>query len=147
MMVEMCGGGSSYTNKKGEGLQKINVSFNQISDDLLQNTLHLDQFPVFKTGYDQFQQVTNDFPEFEKWGVFVFAGLVWVYLTARPGVLIGAIDAYVLGPAQKVFDGLSGRRNLKTSDFLIGDKLGEGSFGVVYSGVVVPKNIVATPVL
>ncbi|KAM0053879.1 putative protein kinase Group-Pl-4 family [Helianthus debilis subsp. tardiflorus] len=121
--------------------QKLNVSFNQISDDLLENTLHLDQFPVFKTGYDQFQQVTSDFPEVEKWGVFVFAGLVWVYLTARPGVLIGAIDAYVLAPAQKVFDGLSGRRNLKTSDFLIGDKLGEGSFGVVYSGVVVPKNM------
>ncbi|KAJ0842792.1 putative non-specific serine/threonine protein kinase [Helianthus annuus] len=139
--------------------QKLNVSFNQISDDLLENTLHLDQFPVFKTGYDQFQQVTSDFPEVEKWGydqfqqvtsdfpevekwgVFVFAGLVWVYLTARPGVLIGAIDAYVLGPAQKVFDGLSGRRNLKSSDFLIGDKLGEGSFGVVYSGVVVPKNM------
>ncbi|KAJ0946382.1 putative non-specific serine/threonine protein kinase [Helianthus annuus] len=104
---------------------------------------------IYSTGFVTLpiDQVTNDFPEFEKWGVFVFAGLVWVYLTARPGVLIGAIDAYVLGPAQKVFDGLSGRRNLKTSDFLIGDKLGEGSFGVVYSGVVVPKNIVATPVL
>ncbi|MFS7968073.1 putative non-specific serine/threonine protein kinase [Helianthus anomalus] len=100
-MVDMCSGGSSYTDRKG---------------------------------YDQFQQVTNDCPEFEKWGVFVFVGLVWVYFTARPGVLIGAIDAYVLGPAQKVFDNLSGRRNLKTSDFLIGDKLGEGSFGVVYFG-------------
>ncbi|CAN4092600.1 unnamed protein product [Withania somnifera] len=27
------------------------------------------------------------------------------------------------------------------SDFLIGDRLGEGSFGIVYSGVVVPKNV------
>ncbi|KAI7748706.1 hypothetical protein M8C21_029964 [Ambrosia artemisiifolia] len=120
---------------------RLNVSFNQISDTLLENTLHLDQYPVFKTGYDQFQQVTNDFPEVEKWGVFVFAGLVWLYLTARPGVLIGAIDAYLLGPVQKVVDGLTGRRSLKRNDFLIGDKLGEGSFGVVYSGVVVPKNM------
>ncbi|KAM0060879.1 putative non-specific serine/threonine protein kinase [Helianthus debilis subsp. tardiflorus] len=141
MMVGMCGGGLSYTDGIGEGLQKINVSFNKIYDDLLENTLHLDQFSVFKKGYDQFQQMPNDFPEFEKWGVFVFAGLVWVYLTARPGVLIGAVDAYFLGPAKKVLDGLSRRRNLKTSDFLIGDKLGVGSFGVVYSGVMVPKNL------
>lgn len=119
---------------------KLNASFNELSDDLLESTLHLDQFPIFKSGYAQFQKVTEDLPEPEKWGVLVFAGLVWIYLTARPGVLFGAIDAYLLAPAQKVFDTLSGRRNLKRSNFLIGDKLGEGSFGVVYSGVVVPKN-------
>ncbi|PWA82034.1 protein kinase superfamily protein [Artemisia annua] len=39
----------------------------------------------------------------------------------------------------RAFDVMSGRRGLKSSDFLIGEKLGEGSFGVVYSGVVVPK--------
>lgn len=119
---------------------KLNASFNEISDDLLETTLHLDQFPIFKSGYAEFQRATEDLPENEKWGVLVFAGLVWIYLTARPGVLFGAIDTYLLAPAQKVFDSLSGRRNLKRSDFLIGDKLGEGSFGVVYSGVVVPKN-------
>ncbi|XP_071738421.1 serine/threonine-protein kinase STN8, chloroplastic [Rutidosis leptorrhynchoides] len=120
---------------------KLNASFNEISDDLLENTLHLDKFPIFKTGYDQFQTITQDLPDSEKWGVFVFAGLLWIYLTSRPGVLFGAIDAYFLAPVQKVIDGVSGRRSLKTSDFLIGDKLGEGSFGVVYSGVVVPKNM------
>lgn len=37
-------------------------------------------------------------------------------------------------------DALSGRRSLKRTDFLVGDRVGEGSFGIVYSGVVVPKN-------
>lgn len=62
-------------------------------------------------------------------------------MTARPGVLVGAIDAYVLAPLQLGLDTLSGRRSLKRTDFLVGDRLGEGSFGVVYSGVVVPKNV------
>ena len=56
--------------------------------------------------------------------------VVWVYLTARPGVLIGAIDSYVLANVQRVFDVMSGRRGFKSSDFLIGEKLGEGSFRV-----------------
>lgn len=62
-------------------------------------------------------------------------------MTARPGVLDGAIDAFVLAPLQLGLDTLSGRRSLKRTDFLVGDRLGEGSFGVVYSGVVVPKNV------
>ncbi|KAL5787704.1 hypothetical protein ACOSP7_004653 [Xanthoceras sorbifolium] len=33
------------------------------------------------------------------------------------------------------------RRSLKSTDFVIGDKLVEGSFGVVYSGAFVPKNV------
>ena len=71
----------------------------------------------------------------------MFGGLTWIYLTARPGVLVGAIDAYLLAPLQLGLDNLSGRRNLKRSDFVVGDKLGEGSFGVVYSGVLLPKNV------
>lgn len=77
-----------------------------------------------------------------KWEILVFIGLGWVYLTARPGVLMGAIDTYVLAPLQLVVDGLLGRRNLKMNDFLVGERLGEGSFGVVYYGVIVPKNVI-----
>lgn len=62
-------------------------------------------------------------------------------MTARPGVLVGAIDSYLLAPLQLALDSLTGRRSLKRSDFVIGDKLGEGSFGVVYSGAVVPKTV------
>ena len=107
--------------------------------EITEVTATLQKNPFFKTGYESFQGLTESLPENEKWGVLVFAGLVWVYLTARPGVLIGAIDTYVLANVQRVFDVMSGRRGLKSSDFLIGEKLGEGSFGVVYSGVVVPK--------
>lgn len=71
----------------------------------------------------------------------ILAGLTWTYLTARPGVLVGAIDAFLLAPIQLLLDTLSGRRNLKRTDFLIGDKLGEGSFGVVYSGFFIPNNV------
>lgn len=111
----------------------------------LDDTLHLDQTlslsPVFQSGYAQFQRFSGELPETEKWGILVFGGIIWIYLTARPGVLIGAIDAYILAPLQKGVDSLLGKRSLKRSDFLIGDKLGEGSFGVVYSGVIVPKNV------
>jgi hypothetical protein len=69
--------------------------------------------------------------------------LIWVYLTARPGVLIGAVDAYIFAPLQVGLGSLLGRRNLKMSDFVVGDKLGEGSFGIVYAGVIVPNNISA----
>lgn len=76
----------------------------------------------------------------QKWASLASAGLVWVYLTARPGVLIGAIDAYLLAPLQLGLDTLTGTRRFKRSDFLVTEKLGEGSFGVVYSGVLLPKN-------
>lgn len=112
---------------------KCNALF---SDNLLTtNSLHLEQ------SLSQFQQLVGDLPEVEKWGWLVFTGVSWIYLTARPGVLIGAIDAYILAPLQVGLDTLSGRRSLKRTDFLVGDRLGEGSFGIVYSGVVVPKNV------
>ncbi|KAL3715300.1 hypothetical protein ACJRO7_007089 [Eucalyptus globulus] len=101
----------------------------------------LSQVPLFQSGYERILGAAKELPEMQRWGVVIFGGLTWVYLTARPGVLIGAIDAYVLAPLQVGVDSLSGRRRLKRSDFLIGDKLGEGSFGVVYFGVVVPKNV------
>lgn len=126
----------SFTRKNS--LIKCNALFDDISDNILTTSLHLDrslsQFPAL-------QQFAGDTPEFEKWGLLVLAGVTWIYLTARPGVLVGAIDAYVLAPLQLGLDTLSGRRSLKRTDFLVGDRLGEGSFGVVYSGVVVPKNV------
>ncbi|XLR47038.1 hypothetical protein S83_031698, partial [Arachis hypogaea] len=64
----------------------------------------------------------------QKWGFLAFASLSWIYLTARPGLFVGAIDAYFMAPIQMVLDSLFGRRSLKRSDFVIGDKLGEGSF-------------------
>ncbi|EPS57202.1 hypothetical protein M569_17619, partial [Genlisea aurea] len=80
-------------------------------------------------------------PDDDRWIVLVSAGFAWTYLTARPGVLIGAVDAYLLAPLQAGFDALIGRRRkLRADDFLIGEKLGEGSFGIVYSGFVIPKN-------
>ncbi|CAL5335307.1 hypothetical protein CsSME_00017728 [Camellia sinensis var. sinensis] len=124
---------------------KCNASLDNISENLFKNTLELDQslslFPVFRSGYEQFQSATAELPEMEKWGILVFAGFTWLYLTARPGVLIGAIDTYFLAPLQFGFDSLTGRRSLKMSDFLVGNRLGEGTFGVVYSGVIVPKNM------
>lgn len=118
-----------------------NIPENVLNNNSLQIDKSLSLLPVFKSGYAQFQRVTAELPETEKWGILVFGGLIWIYLTARPGVLIGAIDSYILAPLQIGLDNLLGRRSLKSSDFLIGDRLGEGSFGVVYSGVVVPKNM------
>ncbi|CAN8237621.1 unnamed protein product [Cochlearia groenlandica] len=94
----------------------------------------LSHLPVFHEFLEQ------PFSDTQKWGIFVSSGLVWFYLTARPGVLVGAIDAYLLAPLQVGFDTLIGKRRLKSSDFLVVDKIGEGSFGVVYSGLLLPKN-------
>ncbi|XP_045797485.1 serine/threonine-protein kinase STN8, chloroplastic-like [Trifolium pratense] len=96
--------------------------------------------PLNNTFYlDKFQTLSEDLSDIQRLEILVFVGLSWLYLTARPGVLFGAIDAYLLAPMQLVLDSLSGRRNMKRSDFLIGGKIGEGSFGVVYSAVLVTK--------
>ena len=100
----------------------------------------MEQFESIQSGIVQIERVTEGLSDVQKWVVLVFGGLTWIYLTARPGVLVGAIDAYLLAPLQLGLDSLVGRRNLKRSDFVVGEKLGEGSFGVVYSGVLVPKN-------
>lgn len=101
----------------------------------------LSQFPGLQSGLSQLQSLTAELPQGQRWGILLFAGFAWLYLTARPGVLLGAIDSYLLAPLQLGFDTLTGRRRLKRTNFLIGERLGEGSFGVVYSGVIVPKNV------
>lgn len=116
---------------------KCNSFLDDISQSLLNDSLHLDRF----TAFQKLQSAAGEFPEVQKWEILFFSGLAWIYLTARPGVLIGAIDAYIFATLQLGLDSLLGRRNLKKSDFLVGDRLGEGSFGVVYSGLIVPKNI------
>ncbi|KAG2335075.1 hypothetical protein Bca4012_016063 [Brassica carinata] len=90
--------------------------------------------------FDFVRQSLPAFSDTQTWASLASAGLVWIYLTARPGVLIGAIDAYLLAPLQLGIDTLIGTRRFKRSDFLVTEKLGEGSFGVVYSGVLLPKN-------
>ncbi|GBG73531.1 hypothetical protein CBR_g16874 [Chara braunii] len=60
--------------------------------------------------------------------------LTWVYLTARPGILLGALDAYIFAPIQALAEVALGRRNFKRTDFIVGQRLGEGSFGTVYEG-------------
>ncbi|KAJ1388209.1 Serine/threonine-protein kinase, active site [Sesbania bispinosa] len=132
---------SFLTNRFKSNPAKCNALFDSVAKGLLENTVSLDQFPSLQSGLVQFQRVTEDLSDIQRWGFLIFGGLIWIYLTARPGVLIGAIDAYLLAPIQLGLDNLSGRRNLKRSDFLVGDKLGEGSFGVVYSGVLASKNV------
>jgi hypothetical protein len=66
-----------------------------------------------------------------------------IYLTARPGVLIGAVDAYVLAPLQLFADSLRGRRRYKRSNFLVEQRIGEGSFGIVFSGLILPSSVAA----
>ncbi|XP_041025201.1 serine/threonine-protein kinase STN8, chloroplastic [Juglans microcarpa x Juglans regia] len=132
-----------FTNRFKYNRLRCNVFIENVQEDFLENALHLDQFPVLQYGFWQFQRVSGELSEMQKWGFLVFAGLTWIYLTSRPGILLGAIDTYLLAPLQLGLDSLSGKRNLNTSDFVIGQKLGEGNFGIVYSGAIVPKNVAA----
>ncbi|XP_061375499.1 serine/threonine-protein kinase STN8, chloroplastic-like [Gastrolobium bilobum] len=132
---------SFLTNRFKSNSAKCNAFFDNIPKDLLENTFCLHHFPVFRSVLVKFQSVNEDLSDMQRWGFVIFSGLTWIYLTARPGVLVAAIDAFLLAPTQLVLESLSGRRNLKRTDFLIVDKIGEGSFGVVYSGVLVPKNV------
>lgn len=97
-------------------------------------------YPFARYGIAQLRGALAGLPEIERWEIVALVGLIWVYLTVRPGVLNGAVDAYVFAPLQLGIDSLLGRRNLKMDDFVVGDKLGEGSFGVVYYGALVAKN-------
>ncbi|KZV19442.1 hypothetical protein F511_08783, partial [Dorcoceras hygrometricum] len=77
-----------------------------ISQSLFKNSLHLDTFPALQ----QLQTADGELPEDQKGKILIFSGLAWIYLTARPGVLIGAIDAYVFATLQLGLDSLLGRR-------------------------------------
>lgn len=116
---------------------KCNAIFGNIIT--VPENMELDE-DILHSGYMELERITGELSETQKWGYAFIAGITLIYLTARPGVLLGAIDAYLLAPLQLGLDSLSGRRSFKGSDFVIGNKLGEGSFGVVYSGILVPRN-------
>ncbi|XP_048431613.1 serine/threonine-protein kinase STN8, chloroplastic-like [Pyrus x bretschneideri] len=130
-----------FTTQLRSSPHRCNALFGEIPENLLETTLHLDQFPPLQHGFMQFERITEELSETQKWGFLVFAGITWIYLTVRPGILISAIDAYLLAPLKLGLDSLTGRRRLKRTGFVIREKLGEGSFGVVYSGAVAPKNV------
>lgn len=127
--------------------KRLSSKFKAFSNDLLLNALSSLEsnplLPFLKQGISQFEAVQSGLTENQRLETYIFLGLIWVYLTARPGVLIGAIDAYIFAPLQLGLDSLLGRRNYQMSDFLVGQKLGEGSFGIVYAGAIVPKNVTA----
>jgi hypothetical protein len=115
-----------------------------IPDGLLSALLHLDASnPVARAAggaLSRLDALTSGLSDAQRWALFGFRAATWLYLTARPGVLSGAVDTYVLAPLQLALDSVLGRRSLKMSDFVVGERIGEGSFGVVYAGAVVPKN-------
>uniref|UniRef100_A0A0C9S7J7 TSA: Wollemia nobilis Ref_Wollemi_Transcript_8305_1759 transcribed RNA sequence n=1 Tax=Wollemia nobilis TaxID=56998 RepID=A0A0C9S7J7_9CONI len=96
--------------------------------------------PVVKTGISLVRDVA-DLPDNQRW--FVLSSLLgaWIYGTARPGVLIGAMDAYIFAPLQVLLDTFLKRRNLKRTDFVVGERMGEGSFGIVYAGTMLPSTV------
>ncbi|KAG8068314.1 hypothetical protein GUJ93_ZPchr0005g16335 [Zizania palustris] len=114
-----------------------------IPEELLA-ALHVDASnPVVRAAggaLSRLDELTAGLSEPQRWALLAFVAATWLYLTARPGVLSGAVDAYVLAPLQLALDSALGRRSLKMSDFVVGERIGEGSFGVVYSGAVVPKS-------
>ncbi|KAF3321860.1 serine/threonine-protein kinase STN8 [Carex littledalei] len=125
----------------------LNSKFKAFSNDLLLDALtsleSTPLLPFLKQAISQFEAIQSDLTDNQRLDAYIFVGLIWVYLTARPGVLIGAIDAYIFAPLQLGLDSLLGRRNYQMTDFLVGQKLGEGSFGIVYAGAIVPKNVTA----
>ncbi|KAJ4819811.1 Protein kinase superfamily protein [Rhynchospora pubera] len=127
-------------NKRLES--KCNASPNDLLLNALSSLQSSSLLPFLKESISQFEGVASGLTANERLEAFLFVVPTWVYLTARPGVLIGAIDAYIFAPLQLGLDSLLGRRNLKMSDFVVGQKLGEGSFGIVYAGAIVPKNAV-----
>ncbi|KAJ4767091.1 Serine/threonine-protein kinase STN8 [Rhynchospora pubera] len=131
------------TRKPNKRLEsKCNASPNDLLLNALSSLQSSPLLPFLKESISQFEGVASGLTANERLEAFLFVVPTWVYLTARPGVLIGAIDAYIFAPLQIGLDSLLGRRNLKMSDFVVGQKLGEGSFGIVYAGAIVPKNAV-----
>ncbi|CAN6359708.1 unnamed protein product [Urochloa humidicola] len=127
----------------GATVSSVDAAAGAIPDGIL-SALHLDaSSPAARAlggALARLEAVTAGLSEAQRWAVAGFVGVAWLYLTARPGVLSGAVDAYLLAPLQKALDSALGRRSLKMSDFVLGERIGEGSFGVVYFGAVVPRS-------
>eukprot|EP00898_Chlorokybus_atmophyticus_P007607 jgi/Chlat1/7848/Chrsp66S07296 len=78
-------------------------------------------------------QIFIDMPDWQQATAAIVTLLTAFYLTMRPGILAGALDCYVLTPIDYALDVILNRR-YKRTDFLLGSRLGEGSFGIVYEG-------------
>ncbi|XBJ18717.1 hypothetical protein VPH35_009823 [Triticum aestivum] len=110
----------------------VGAAVDAIPDELL-SALNLDaSSPAVRVADDalsRMEELTAGMNEAERWALFGVVAVTWLYLTARPGVLSGAVDTYVFAPLQQALDTLLGRRSLKMSDFVVGERIGEGSFG------------------
>ncbi|KAL3678881.1 hypothetical protein R1sor_021837 [Riccia sorocarpa] len=84
-------------------------------------------------------------PSEQRTGLLIITAIGFTYLTARPGVLLGAVDAYFFAPIQYLLDSIRGRKNWKSSNFVVENRVGEGSFGAVYAGVILPPNVEQSP--
>ncbi|KAL2613992.1 hypothetical protein R1flu_025684 [Riccia fluitans] len=84
-------------------------------------------------------------PSEQRTGLLIIMAIGFTYLTARPGVLLGAIDAYFFAPLQFLLDSVRGRKSWKSSNFMVENRVGEGSFGAVYVGVILPPSVEQTP--
>ena len=72
------------------------------------------------------------------------AGGVCADRCARPGVLAGALDYYVLGGLGRVF---GGKEALGTDDVVVGRKLASGGFGSVFRATLARPGEDARPVI
>ncbi|CAM6127347.1 unnamed protein product [Calypogeia fissa] len=84
---------------------------------------------------------TSGLPRTELLGA---AGVAWVYITASPGILLGAFDSYIVAPFQSVLNLARGRKSWNATDFVLGNWIGEGSFGTVYTGALLSKALKAS---
>ncbi|KZV43627.1 hypothetical protein F511_00178 [Dorcoceras hygrometricum] len=83
---------------------KCSSFLDDIYQSLFNDSLHLDTFPALQ----QLQTAAGELPDDQKWNILILSDLAWIYLTARPGVLIGAIDAYVFATLQLRLDSYRG---------------------------------------
>ncbi|KAJ7519933.1 hypothetical protein O6H91_20G060400 [Diphasiastrum complanatum] len=95
---------------------------------------------VARKGLELYNEYSK-LPDYDRAGLLGTTLGGWIYLTARPGVLIGALDAYVFAPVQDLVNRALGRRSWKRTDFIVGERIGEGSFGTVFAGALVPRGV------
>ncbi|CAI5471391.1 unnamed protein product [Closterium sp. Yama58-4] len=135
------GGGGAAEGERW-GVESV-VEAGEEALELLGGELDL-TFPDFRPGdaLVALSSALKDFmrqPADDKIAQLAAAGALYVYLTVRPGVLAGALDAYIAAPLQSLSDTVRGRRKFRRTDFVVGRRLGEGNFGTVYEGALKKK--------
>ncbi|GJP38368.1 hypothetical protein CLOM_g22814 [Closterium sp. NIES-68] len=135
------GGGGGAEGERW-GVESV-VEAGEEALELLGGELDL-TFPAFRPG-DALIALSGALRNFmrqpadDKLAQLAAGGALYLYLTARPGVLAGALDAYIGAPLQALTDTVRGRRQFRRSDFVVGRRLGEGNFGTVYEGALKKK--------